>query len=129
MANAYAYVQSGVVMEVEKRTIGDTEDYPIGKYYHGSLLPFFVEIRPSENAPVDKEVTRGWVYLDNTFHEPRPFEINQETGQMYLPPSISAELFWQTFQDNVSLRNELATTSSVVDAMLLEQLQKEGAVV
>lgn len=129
MGHSYAYVQRGVVLDIERRTEVDTDEFPILKYYNAGMIPFFIEIRPGDNAPADKEVTRGWAYMDNRFTEPKPFDINQETGQMYLPPNISAEFFWQTFQDNVALRNELATTTAVVDNMLLEQLQKEGAVV
>lgn len=129
MGYAYAYVQKGTVLEVEKRTLQDSDEYPIGKYYHGALLPFFVEIRPGDNAPVGVEVRRGWVYSENSFHEPQPFEINGDTGELYLPPSISAEMFWGVFSENVQLKNKLAQTTAVVNGMLLEQLEKEGAVV
>lgn len=112
MGYAYAYVQNGIVLEVEKRTLQDTDDYPIGKYYHGSLLPYFVEIRPGENAPADQEVRKGWRWQNNQFSEPEPFSINPETGEMYLPDRISAADFWAVFQDNLRLRNELAEVQS-----------------
>lgn len=129
MGHAYAYIQKGTVLEVEKRTLQDIDEYPIGKYYHGALLPSFVEIRPGDNAPTDAEVKRGWVYSDNTFHEPQPFEINDTTGELYLPPSISADMFWSVFSENIQLKNQLAETTTVVNSMLLEQLEKEGAIV
>lgn len=129
MGYAYAYIQKGTVLEVEKRTIQDTEDYPIGRYYNGALLPFFVEIRPGDNAPEEAEVKRGWVYSENTFHEPRPFEINSETGELYLPPSISAEMFWGIFSENMELKNQLETTTAVVNDLLLTELEREGAIV
>lgn len=129
MGYAYAYIQKGVVLEVEKRTLQDTGDYPIGKYYHGALLPFFVEIRPGDNAPEGREVKRGWVYSENSFHEPQPFEINSETGEMYLPPSISAEMFWGVFSENVQLKSQLAETTAVVNDLLLTELEREGAIV
>lgn len=129
MGHAYAYVQNGVVLEVEKRTLLDTDDYPIGKYYHGSLLPYFVEIRPGENAPADKEVRKGWRWQDNQFMEPEPFTINPETGEMYLPDRIPAADFWAVYQDNLRLRDELAKVTDVVDTMVMEQLTAEGALV
>lgn len=129
MGYRYAYVQQGVVLDIERRTEQDTDACPILKYYNAGLAPFFIEIRPGDNAPADKEVTRGWIFEANQFREPQPFQINQETGQMYLPPAISAETFWQTFQDNIALRNELANTSAIVDNMLVEQLTQEGALV
>lgn len=129
MGYAYAYLQKGTVLEVEKRTLQDTGEYPIGNYYHGALLPFFVEIRPGDNAPTDAEVKRGWVYSDNQFHEPQPFQINDETGELYLPSSIPAELFWGVFSENVQLKNQLAATTAVVNDLLLVQLQQEGAII
>lgn len=129
MGYKYAFVQRGVVLDVEARTINDTDIYPIGKYYHGDLLPFFVEIRPGDNAPIDKEVKKGWVFLDNQFSEPEPFSINPENGEMYLPPSISAATFWATYQENIQLRNQLASINDVVNSMLIDQLTAEGAIV
>ena len=129
MGYKYAFVQRGVVLDVEARTVNDTDAYPIGKYYHGDLLPFFVEIRPGDNAPADREVSKGWTFLNNQFSEPEPFSINPETGEMYLPPSISAATFWATYQENIQLRNQVATMSDVVNNMLVEQLTAEGAIV
>lgn len=129
MGYSYAYIQKGTVLEVEKRTLHDTDDYPIGKYYHSALLPSFVEIRQGDNAPTDAQVKRGWVYSNNTFHEPQPFEINDITGELYLPPSISADMFWGVFSENMQLKNQLSETTSVVTALLLDQLTAEGAIV
>lgn len=128
MSYAYAYVQNTTVLEVERRTLQDTSDYPIGKYYHGALLPFFVEIRPGDNAPAEEEVRPGWIYRDNVFSQPEPFQINDATGQLYLPPSISAQQFWQVFQENLQMKNQLSQMGSVVNSLLLEQLAAEGAV-
>ena len=126
---AYAYVQKGVVLDIEKRTLGDTSDHPIGKYYHGALQPFFIPIKPGENAPADQEVARGWAYSDNQFSEPQPFSINPETGELYLPPKIPAEQFWQMLTDNIQLQEALAQTQAVANQLLLDQLTAEGAIV
>ena len=130
MANRYAYVQNGVVLDIEKRTENDTDTYPIAKYYHGALLPFFIEIQKGINSPADREVSKGWLFTENQFHEPQPFEINQETGDMYLPPNIPAETFWQVYQDNIRLQNEnLQLNQSITDLQLaLVEVYERGAV-
>lgn len=128
MGRAYAFVQNGVVLEVEKRTLADGEQGELGRYYHGALLPFFIPIIPGENAPEDGEVRRGWIYTEGVFSEPQPFSVNMQTGELYLPPSIPADRFWQVYSDNIVMQSRLAALTEVTNSILLEQLTAEGVV-
>ena len=114
----YAYVRNGVVMEVERRTEQYPDDpYPIKRYYHPALLPYFVPV-PDE---LKAQVRRGWVYThDAGFHEPEPFEINPETGELYLPASVPAESFWSVYQDNLRLTNDLISAQQDITDRELE---------
>ena len=103
----YAYVKNGIVLEVERRTEQHPDDpYPIKRFYHPALLPYFIVV-PDD---FKNQVRRGWVYTHEAgFHEPEAFEINHETGELYLPASVPAESFWGVYQDNLALSNNLIT--------------------
>lgn len=134
----YAYVQRGTVMLVERRTElpqWADDPYPIQHFYHVALLPYFKEI------PADqKDLVRvGWLYDEEQgFHEPQAFEINPETGEMYLPKTIPAEDFYETYvagqkveplESTVSANNDIAmmTAAEISTAISTYQMQNENA--
>ena len=103
MAKVYAYCPNGYVAFIERRTKDSTDPYPLNKYYHGSLLPFFKEV------PEDQENTIKqfwfWDEQTNRFFEP---EVGQEVGngQIYIG-LIPKEAFWTLQEENVRLSGEV----------------------
>ena len=102
MGKVYAYCPQGFVAFVERRTKGSSDPYPLNKYYHGSLLPFFKEVPESQ----ENEVKQFWYYDETTglFREP---EVGEEVGGQIYIGLIPKEAFWTLQEENVRLSGEI----------------------
>lgn len=99
----YAYIQENTVVLVERRTENYPDDpYPIKRFYHGAMLPFF-KLVPDE---IKDKIQPGWLYSDDTgFYEPKAFDVNPQTGKIYLPSNISLENLYEILSQNFEARN------------------------
>lgn len=128
----YAYIQRATVMLVERRL--ENQPYtdsltPLieAKLYNGALIPFF---KPVPVAVQDR-IRIGWCYdSERGFHEPQPFEVNTETGEMYLPAQISTSDFYDTMMKTQKSEADIADLGLVsieFDAALVEQYETQVA--
>lgn len=114
----YVYLQNNTVTMIETRLV----DVPYtdslqplidAKLYNGALIPFFKSV-PQE---IEGKIRLGWVYTEESgFHEPLPFEINPNTGEMYLPSSIKAEDFYNLMMKVKELEVALAETKLTLNS-------------
>lgn len=118
----YAYIRNRTVLMVEKRlaSLPYTDDLtPLieSKYFVGSLIPYF---KPVPEAQWNS-IRPGWIWNEKDgFQEPSPFSVNPESGELYLPESVSAADFHETM-------NQSAQVPVLLEAVDKQKAQTEAA--
>ena len=121
MGKQYAYCPRGFIESIEKRTADEkfkNDPYPINKFYHGSLLPFFKEIPEEQQGEV--KLLWFWDETENRFLEP---EIGQEVeGEIYIG-TIPKERIYEILQENLRLSNQMLKMDGELDVLAVTMLQ------
>lgn len=115
MGKIYAYCPSNFVEFIERRTKDSTDLYPLKKYYHGSVIPFFKEIPEDQQT----EVEPLWMYDEKTYRFIKP-EPGQVVGNSVYLGTVTVKSYNEVLNELSTLQEENAMLADVLQEVLLK---------